>query len=670
MKDLRSVKEICGATGMTRQGLVRRANREGWSREEKPNPSGGGKQFFFEFDSLPDDIKTALIAQTIGCCPSILPKSICRNLDHAKNLSGKWSKATKKYRQRAEARADILKAIDAFCMEKGLKQTRGEEFFVQLYRDKAAPHIEGHVYGIEKGLSDAKVRRMRAAYKESGLVGLLPDYKRKGRSKAVTGEIRLFILKQIKAKPHIRPAHIYELVKRTFPSVPSRRTIYRFMDRWKQENRQLALMMEDPRAWKNKMMPAFGDMAASAEYFCHIVEMDSTPADIITADGKRCVLIGAIDRFSRRVKLKVSPTSRSVGVAACMREFILDWGIPSIIIKDNGKDYVSAHVEAITTALGIETPWVAPYSPEKKPFMERFFGTLSKSFEEMMAGYCGHSVNERQAIRERETWGSKILEPGGTVEIHITMEELQRAINQYVSEIYEHSPHSGLGGKTPNAVAKRTPVHPEKISDERVLDILLWPISKPRKVLKKGISIDRAWYSAPELVEHIGERVECRRDLENAGLVYVFRCKDGAFLCKASCEPLTGKRLEDYLAAKKRHTRTLKEKARALDTLNIGGNRTAMQILLEDGITPRHEDDNIIPFQTEADTPAIQEARKAVNSDTADVSEPLDIDEPLPAKQQAMDPVSGPWRETDEDRDREFEENMRWAEQQKAVNAE
>ena len=277
MKDLRSVKEIRGATGMTRQGLVRRANREGWPREEKPNPSGGGKQFFFEFDGLPDDIKNALIAQTIGCCPSILPKSICRNLDHAKSLSGKWSKATKKYRQRAEARSDILKAIDAFCMEKGLKQTRGEAFFVQLYRDKAAPHIEGHVYGIEKGLSVAKVRRMRKDYKKSGLVGLLPNYQRKGRSKAVTGDMRSFILGQIKAKPHIRPAHIYELVKKTFPSVPSRRTIYRFMDRWAQDHPQIAMMMKNPQEWKNKMMPAFGDAAAGVDHFCHTWEMDSTP---------------------------------------------------------------------------------------------------------------------------------------------------------------------------------------------------------------------------------------------------------------------------------------------------------------------------------------------------------------------------------------------------------
>ena len=669
MKDLRSVKEICGATGMTRQGLVRRANREGWSREEKPNPSGGGKQFFFEFDGLPDDIKNALIAQTIGCCPSILPKSICRNLDHAKNLSGKWSKATKKYRQRAEARADILKAIDVFCMEKGLKQTRGEEFFVQLYRDKAAPHIEGHVYGIEKGLSAAKVRRMRAAYKNSGLVGLLPDYKRKGRSNAVTGDMRSFILGQIKAKPHIRPAHIYELVRKTFPSVPSRRTIYRFMDRWKQENRQLALMMEDPRAWKNKMMPAFGDAAAGVDHFCHTWEMDSTPADVITADGKRCALIGTIDVYSRRAVLLAAPTSKSIAIAACMRKAIVAWGIPAIIRKDNGKDYTSGHIEAIVADLAIQTPTLPKYTPEKKPFIERFFGTFSKSFEELLPGFCGHSVNERQAIRERRTWASKIMTPGETVEVSLTLAEFQKKCDQWVSDVYERAEHSGLKGKTPYSVAKRSPFHPPKIPDERVLDVLLAPTSKPRKVLKKGISIDRAWYSAPELVEHIGERVECRRDLENAGLIYVFRSKEGAFLCKASCEPLTGKRLEDYMAAKKRHTRTLKEKARALDSLNIGGNRTAMQILLEDGITQRHEDDNIIPFQTEADTPAIQEARKAVNSDAADVPEQLNLDEPIPPRQQVINPVSDQWQ-TDEDIERGFKDAQRMFSHQKAVNAE
>ena len=168
-------------------------------------------------------------------------------------------------------------------------------------------------------------------------------------------------------------------------------------------------MIEDPRQWKNKFQPAAGNMAADVPFAGHTWEMDSTPADVMTLDKIRCAIIGGIDVFTRRAKVTVAPTSHSLAIAACMRRGILAWGVPARIRMDNGKDYKSKHVQAITTALQIETPPLPPYTPEAKPFIERFFGTMTRQLEENLPGYVGHSVMERQAIRERRTWGEKIM---------------------------------------------------------------------------------------------------------------------------------------------------------------------------------------------------------------------------------------------------------------------
>ena len=140
-----TAKAIAKLLGLTKRAVLVRAKREEWQFKEVQNSSGGGLQRVFVFQSLPDDLKMKIISAHSECSTNITVPRNCP-LDKAKSIVFKWDKAPKKYRQRAEARADILKAIDAFCMEKGLKQTRGEEFFVQLYRDKAAPHKIGRAH--------------------------------------------------------------------------------------------------------------------------------------------------------------------------------------------------------------------------------------------------------------------------------------------------------------------------------------------------------------------------------------------------------------------------------------------------------------------------------------------------------------------------------------------
>jgi transposase InsO family protein len=664
--ELFSAQIIADALHVNKRTILMQANRGKWEYKESPRKTGGGLQREFYFSLLPNDIKARIFQHQYQIPPELLAQGEL-DIDRLKGRTERYNRASEKDRRRAHARNEILNTIKDFCVQKGFSQTSGEKVFILFYQDKKAPGIDKEIYQIEKNVSVATVRRWRKAFREEGLAGLLPNYRTtQGQLKAITPDIQIFMVSHIKQKPHIKPSHLFKLVLKTFKPYPSRRSVYRFVHQWKRKNPELWAMIEDPQGWKNNFMPSAGDMAAGIDHFCHTWEADSTPADIITADGKRCTCVGIIDVFSRRATIFISPTSKSIAIAACLRKSLIKWGVPGTLRRDNGKDYTSAHINGIAAALGIETPILPKYAPEKKPHIERLFGTFSTGLEELLPGYCGHSVKDRQSIRAREIWSSKIMAPGDVVSVSLTFDELQALCDQWI-EIYENTPHSGLNGKTPLQKFKESTYFPPKIRDERKLDVLLAPVSNPRRILKKGISIDGQYYWADELMDFMGQHVKCRRDLENAGLIYVFREKDGAFLCKATSEPLSGQRLEDYLIAKKQHQRTLKERVKALDSLALG-NRNALQILVEDSVV-NPQNDNLVPFQLEADTPSIREAEKAVcEPDSTPLSNSLQaVARPRYRNTFSINPAFVDYK-TDEDLDRDFNEIMEESNKKKALD--
>ena len=605
MKEYYSIAELSKILDTSARSVRNRANNEGWK-------FNNGKRRVYLLQSLPQDVRRKIISHQMGCALDFIP---FKNFDISLAEAGleKWNKGTKYNRKIAQARDHILNKFSEFIKSKNLKQTHGAERFASSYN---AGLIAAEPWVFEKisSVSAPTLRRWSRKKAKQGLPGLLGNFgNRKGQQKAVSPEQSAFIVSHIIAKSHIRAEHIFKIICKTFEIHPSRRTVYRFIKRWKQNNLQLSALIEDPRRWKNNYMPAFGDAGADVPHFGHTWEIDSTPADIITKDGQRQAVIGVIDIYARRAVILIAPVSKSIAIAAAMRKAMIVWGIPLRIKMDNGADYQSFHVQTITSALKIETPELPKYSPEKKPFIERFFGTFSRGLEELLPGYCGHSVNERQALREKETLAAKIMKPGGVVEVPLSPEELQSFSDRFI-EVYERTSHKGLGGRIPLEVARESHLQPQKIRDERILDILLAPVGR-RTVQKQGISIDASYFVSSELIEHIGRRVEIRRNLNNAGLLYVFNASTGKYLCQAKNEPLEGQNLEDYQKAKKEHFKALKDRKKALNKMGPS-NRTAIQILFEDKI--EDDESNVIPFQGNFENQAVEEAERAVLDIDAD----------------------------------------------------
>lgn len=329
---------------------------------------------------------------------------------------------------------------------------------------------------------------------------------------------------------HPNTRGIYENMRIAFgDTLPSFSSVERFIMNFKRDNAMLMAFAKNPDKAKGKYRAAFGNASAKAKYKNHYWELDGTPADIITADGKRPTIIGAIDVYTRRVILTVEEKSNSYALARNLREGILKLGIPENVMTDNGRDYMSNHFESVCANLCINKIEVAPYSGWLKPHIERFFGTMTRELFRQLEGFCGHNVAERQSIQDRLSFEKKIearnkwraqklneksfvramTKETMPVFIPLSMDELRYWVQAWNEAIYEQRVHSSLGmSPMQRYTSDITPA--KTITDPRKLDVLLGEWIE-MSVGKKGIAIRRdgkeALYQHTELIAFIGERV-------------------------------------------------------------------------------------------------------------------------------------------------------------------
>lgn len=79
------------------------------------------------------------------------------------------------------------------------------------------------------------------------------------------------------------------------------------------------------------------------------------------------------------------------------------------------------------------------YTPDDRPYIERFFGTIAATLSSRMPGYTGTNAHDvRRALAD----------PKGTVKLYVTLDELEELLEASIAG-YNATPHSGLNGRTP-----------------------------------------------------------------------------------------------------------------------------------------------------------------------------------------------------------------------------
>lgn len=622
---------------ISRQALEKRAAKEKWSIDRRQGHGGGN---LYPYETLPGYVKELILAKVFNTRPEYIDTSV-----PAEHLAGQFAafdRQPEHARAVARARADVLDACRQYIHANKVALTEGREQFCHLYGRGRAPGVKQDVYGLIKRFSPTTLWKWEGAFRQTGLAGLAPQSGKAGRRRIITPDMELRFVCEISAVPHTRGSGLVDLMKRTYPADQwvDRATVYRWHQNWKQKNAEHYAMLTHPGRWKNAFQPSFGSLAR-APYAGHTWEMDSTPADIMTADGKRCNIVGAIDNYSRRMIVVISHTSKSDAVAACARKAFLAWGVPKIIMKDNGADYSSRHIEAVLTALDISAPPIKPYTPEGKGHIERGLGTMTRELEEKLPGYTGHSVEERAGIRARQTWGKRVMQTpadGAAVGVPLTMGEFQHICDAWINDVYENRPHTGfnrdpgraLKGLTPRQAFDQSPQKPPRFKDERALDILLTDEGE-RKVGKSGIAYLGGRYVCAELVDYIGRTVKVKINPENAGALYVFH--HARFIGIARDEALTGQSLTEYMEARSRHQKEVKRKVRAARDLSRASHQPYTVELLSGRLSQaagQTEAKQVIDFRPEFYNEAVQAARDAAAAEEGRTPAPAEENrEPL-----------------------------------------
>ncbi len=152
---------------------------------------------------------------------------------------------------------------------------------------------------------------------------------------------------------------------------------------------------------------------------------------------------------------------------------------------------------------------------------------------EMLPGYVGHSVAERQELRTRER--ARVRAGEAPVDLGpsaLSPAEFQAWLDNFAENDYGRRTHGSLGS-SPWERANSWKGAVRRIEDERVLNVLYEPVSRGgmRTVVKRGIQVGHRWYVAPELGAHIGERVRCYRDFEGDSRICVYG--DDTWICWA-----------------------------------------------------------------------------------------------------------------------------------------
>jgi len=558
--------------------------------------------------------------------------------------------------QRLEARLAVLRAWEVYRAQTGLLARAALAAFVDGYR-RGEIAVPPEVRAAVPRLSPASVYRWQQQIRREGLGRLAGRYGARHRPSVWEQhpELATFVTGLVAEHPTVRAAQVHAALAARFPGMaPDRSTVRRFLAAFRDSHRQTLAAMADPDAWKSRYMVAFGDAAEGVWRLNQRWELDSTPADLLLVDG-RYVLVGAIDVYSRRLSFLVAKTSKATAIAALLRRTLLAWGVPEEVVTDQGQDYTSQHVARVLAGLEIEHRLCPPFQPWTKPFVERAFRTFAHDLVELLPGYIGHNVAEREAIRARQGFAERLFQRDATVELRLTAVEFQAFCDRWCAERYAHRPHRGLEGATPaqRVAAWTQPVR--RIADVRALDVLLAEApggdGGRRTVQKKGLQVEGAWYVAPELGAYVGERVELRIDPADIGRLYVFD-SEGQFICVAECPERTGISRAEVAAQARalQRQRVLQEREAlkaAARSIRIGDVIDAVLDARAEAAVPATMDAPEITHET----PALQAAADAAEAQIQH-PEPLPLAEgPIPAGRSAVSrrgPAASPDWEPDD----------------------
>lgn len=290
--------------------------------------------------------------------------------------------------------------------------TYDQNISIQGFFREAAGKLYTTPSGEDTKIAASTLERWYYNYKNKGFDALMPIRRcDTGRSRKLDVDITEQI-KYLKGEyPRIPATLIYQKLVDNgtiIKSDISLSTINRYINQLKLENKYS----------NNKEMKRY-----EREHINEVWCGDSSVGPYIKIEGgnkKRVYIIALIDDASRYITgIDIFFNDNFVNLMSVLKSAVTRFGKPKILNFDNGASYKNKQMELLAARIGTIINYCAPYTPQSKAKIERWFRTL------------------------KDQWMSQL-----NMKDFKTLDELRISLNSYVNSYNQHV-HSSLNGLSP-----------------------------------------------------------------------------------------------------------------------------------------------------------------------------------------------------------------------------
>lgn len=268
----------------------------------------------------------------------------------------------------------------------------------------------------QTGLSERTLRRYLERYRQEGFSGLKPMSKGRQPSEAVIAEPlmdqAILLRREVPGRSVAQIIQILEWEGRIAPGEIKRSTLQEKLTQ---------------RGYSSRHMRMYAESGVAARRFQQRHRNRLWHSDIkygpylpIGPGGamKQVFLVTFVDDATRFVLHgEFYPVMDKSIIEDCFRRAIQKYGVPEAVYFDNGKQYRTKWMTRACSKLGIRLVFAKPYSPEATGKVERFNRVVDSFLSE------------------------------ATLEKPKTLERLNELFQVWLSECYQHKPHSALPNK-------------------------------------------------------------------------------------------------------------------------------------------------------------------------------------------------------------------------------
>jgi len=586
MNEWYSLSALVGFPGMPRtiQGTLKKLNREGTRFREVPARGGpGGKRREYHISSLPEVTRIALVAKDRESRSGRNQNSSNEPIpDTSESLELElYSRAPEYNRRKADKYLQILK------VSADLKGSALQNFISQW-----------NITNPEFQTSYPRIMEIRKIYAEQGISGLLGQYGKKAGASVVQDEwfetFKKYYLKE--GAPSLQTCWVITLgeLKQKDPSLGADifPAAISFQRRLKRDIPESAIYFAryGEAAWNRKYACFIErDYESVTPGECYVSDHAQVDVAVSLPNGKYCfpwVTAWRDFKTSKWLGWLIHPEPpNSDHIFQSFFYAVNDFGLPSYIYVDNGKDYRSrdfaggrsrshklvvdkTKTTAMVGLLGITPIFAIPRNAQAKT-IERDFLKNKEYFSKHLKGYRGGNVVERPGSLQREIKEGDI----------IPWQTFKSAMDEYIKEILNEMPSEGkiLKGRSPNATWN------EEISERRfvskeALKLFCMRTSRPVSIMRNEIMGSeigvRYWAEWMSGMKGKDTKVYLRRDINSYQEAWVFRADDDEYLGRASIgetvaaiakTDIEKKQLREAMARKKHDKKITKAYAEVKD---------------------------------------------------------------------------------------------------------